>query len=53
MSLACERAVCRSEGRWRLEGPSLRPRLLFWRETRDCEGRKGWRILVRDGRRMK
>lgn len=48
-----QRRVCRSEGRWRLEGPMLQPRLMFWRETRDCEGRKGWRILVRNGRRMK
>lgn len=40
------RRVCRHEARWRLVGPERRPELLFWRETRDCEGKRGWRTLV-------
>jgi len=37
--------VCRTEGRWIAEKP-LKPRLIFWRETKDCEGKTGWRVLV-------
>jgi hypothetical protein len=38
--------VCRSEGRWRLEGEKRTPRLVFWRETEDCEGKTGWKVIV-------
>jgi hypothetical protein len=41
-----ERKVCRTEGRWRLDGKPLRARLVFWRETRDCDGKRGWRTVV-------
>lgn len=41
-----ETTICRTEGRWRLDGTPLVPRLIFWRETRDCNGRRGWRTLV-------
>jgi len=39
-------AACRSEARWRLTGTPPTPQLVFWRETRDCEGRSGWRTVV-------
>jgi len=38
--------ICRSEGRWRLEGHPPKSKLVFWRETRDCDGRKGWNVVV-------
>jgi hypothetical protein len=38
--------VCRSEGRWRLEGKKRTPKLVFWRETPDCDGKTGWKIIV-------
>ena len=38
--------ICRIEGRWRLEGAKRQPKLVFWRETRDCEGNKGWVVVV-------
>lgn len=38
--------VCRSEGRWRLEGERPTPKLVFWRETWDCEGKTGWTVVV-------
>ncbi len=38
--------ICRSEGRWRLEGKEPTPQLVFWRETKDCEGRRGWVVIV-------
>jgi len=41
--------VCRSEGRWRLEGKKREPVLVFWRETSDCEGNGGWTVLVGEG----
>lgn len=41
-----ETRICRTEGRWRLEGTPPVPRLIFWRETRDCNGKQGWRTLV-------
>lgn len=34
---------CRHEARWRLGDE---PKLIFWRETHDCEGNGGWRVLV-------
>jgi hypothetical protein len=41
--------VCRSEGRWRLEGAKREPKLVFWRETSDCEGKTGWVVVVGTG----
>lgn len=37
--------VCRTEARWIARAP-LKPQLVFWRETKDCDGKKGWRVLV-------
>ena len=45
------RGACRSEGRWRLAGSPPQAKVIFWRETRDCQGRRGWRILVGCSRR--
>jgi hypothetical protein len=41
--------VCRTEGRWRLEGQPLKPKLVYWRETVDCEGDTGWKAILDDG----
>lgn len=41
-----ETKICRTEGRWRLDGTPPAPRLIFWRETRDCNGKRGWRTVV-------
>ncbi len=38
--------ICRSEARWKLEGEKRKPKLVFWRETKDCEGNKGWVVVV-------
>jgi hypothetical protein len=38
--------ICRTEGRWRLEGKPPEPKLVFWRETEDCEGRLSWQVVV-------
>lgn len=38
--------VCRSEGRWRLDGDPPVPVLVFWRETDDCDGKTGWTVIV-------
>jgi hypothetical protein len=38
--------ICRSEARWRLTGETPEPRLIYWRETRDCKGRRGWRVVL-------
>jgi hypothetical protein len=38
--------ICRSEGRWRLEGKPVTPKLVFWRETADCDGKTGWTVIV-------
>lgn len=38
--------MCRSEARWQLEGAKRKPKLVFWRETRDCEGKQGWVVVV-------
>ena len=40
------KSTCRTEARWRLEGAERRPVLLFWRETRDCDGKRGWAVRV-------
>lgn len=37
--------VCRTEARWIAQDP-LKPRLVFWRETKDCEGKTGWRVRI-------
>lgn len=41
--------VCRTEGRWHLEGQPLKPKLVYWRETADCAGKTGWKVLIDDG----
>lgn len=38
-------AVCRTEARWIAQNP-LKPTLVFWRETKDCDGKQGWRVIV-------
>jgi hypothetical protein len=38
--------ICRTEGRWRLEGEQRQPKLVLWRETSDCEGKTGWVVVV-------
>ena len=40
------RLICRTEARWRMEGKQPAPGLVFWRQTRDCEGKNGWRTVV-------
>lgn len=40
-----ESEICRTEGRWRLDARA-QPRLINWRQTRDCKGKKDWRVLV-------
>jgi hypothetical protein len=40
------RRICRAEGRWRMEGKQPAPGLVFWRQTRDCEGKTGWQTLI-------
>jgi hypothetical protein len=35
--------ICRTEARWRLEGKKRKPRLVFWRETRDWQSNHGRR----------
>jgi hypothetical protein len=29
-----------------LDGEKRKPLLVFWRETKDCEGKKGWVVVV-------
>ncbi|MEH2509818.1 hypothetical protein V1291_001172 [Nitrobacteraceae bacterium AZCC 1564] len=48
-----ETRICRREGRWRLDGKKLAPHLIFWRETRDCEGKRGWRTVLDQTRSLK
>ncbi len=38
--------ICRTEARWKLEGEKRKAKLVFWRETRDCEGKRGWVVVV-------
>jgi hypothetical protein len=38
--------ICRTEARWRLEGEKRTPELVYWRETKDCDGKQGWVVLV-------
>jgi hypothetical protein len=40
-----DKRICRTEARWIAKDP-VKPRLAFWRETKDCEGKTGWRVLV-------
>jgi len=40
------RRICRAEGRWRMEGKQPAPSLVYWRHTRDCEGKTGWQTLT-------
>lgn len=40
-----ESKICRAEGRWRLDAKA-QPQLIWWRQTRDCEGKRGWRVVV-------
>jgi hypothetical protein len=44
LSVNPEERICRTEGRWRLTG--AKAQLMFWRETRDCDGKRGWRTVV-------
>jgi hypothetical protein len=45
-TLRLTRRICRAEGRWRMEGKKPAPGLIFWRQTRDCEGKTGWQTMV-------
>jgi len=40
-----ESKICRREARWRLDAKA-QPRLVYWRQTQDCKGKSGWRVLV-------
>ena len=40
------RRICRAEGRWRMEGKQPAPALVYWRQTRNCDGKSGWQVLV-------
>ena len=40
------RRICKAEGAWRMEGKTPQPALVFWRQTRDCDGKTGWQIMV-------
>lgn len=40
------RRICRAEGRWRMEGKKPAPSLVFWRQTKDCDGKTGWQTIV-------
>jgi hypothetical protein len=37
--------ICRTERRWRLTGKPPQPHIVFMRETRDCDGKGGWRVV--------
>lgn len=40
------RRICRAEGRWRMEGKKPAPSLVFWRQTKDCDGKTGWQTVI-------
>ena len=40
------RRVCRAEGRWQMEGKQPSPSLVYWRQTRDCDGKTGWQVML-------
>lgn len=48
-----ETRICRREGRWKIDGKKPTPRLIFWRETRDCDGKRGWRTVLDQTRSLK
>jgi hypothetical protein len=41
-----DKRVCRTEARWEAKRDPLKPLLVFWRETKDCDGKRGWRVLI-------
>jgi hypothetical protein len=41
-----DKRVCRTEARWVAGRDPLKPQLVFWRETKDCDGKSGWRVRV-------
>lgn len=40
------RRICRAEGRWRMEGKQPAPGLVYWRQTKDCDGKTGWQTVT-------
>lgn len=40
------RRICRAEGRWRMEGKQPAPGLVYWRHTKDCDGKTGWQTVT-------
>jgi hypothetical protein len=40
------RRICRAEGRWRMEGKKPAPGLVYWRQTKDCDGNTGWQTVT-------
>lgn len=40
------RRICRAEGRWQMEGKQPSPSLVYWRQTRDCDGKSGWQVML-------
>jgi hypothetical protein len=40
------RRICRAEGRWQMEGKQPSPSLVYWRQTRDCDGKTGWQVML-------
>jgi hypothetical protein len=40
------RRICRAEGRWRMEGKKPAPGLVYWRQTKDCDGKTGWQTVT-------
>ncbi len=46
-TLRLTRRICRAEGRWRMEGKQPAPGLVYWRQTRDCDGKAGWQTVIR------
>ncbi len=45
------RRICKAEGAWRMEGKTPQPALVFWRQTRDCDGKTGWQTTVNNRKR--
>lgn len=42
--------ACRHVARWRFVGDLPKAELVSWRETDDCGGEGGWRVVVQNGR---
>jgi hypothetical protein len=40
------RLICQAEARWRMEGKNPSPSLVYWRQTKDCDGKTGWRTVI-------